>query len=253
MATLLVLLLLVLAFCFFLAKRLQTGIAILLVALICFVAVGDGLVASILLRHLQAPFIDHPALSWRHKNAIVLLGAGAVKLPGTNITSPSIMAYSRIQETARLYFSCVKSHNVCEIVISGGDALKMGTSEAVVYKAALLQLGVSHANIILEPNSLNTYQNAKFTSAILKKRNVDQVILVTSGIHLRRSLLYFAHFGIDVKPAMADFLTAHFSVVPIGYNFAMTDFAIHEYLGIARFHVYHFFGWNKAVNSAGAV
>jgi len=179
------------------------------------------------------------------------LGAGANKLTGNNVVKPTIMAYSRINAAARLYFDCKNNHKRCEIIISGGDALKVGQSEAVVYQKELIELGVNNADIILEPNSLNTYKNAEFTSAILKKDQFDQIILITSGIHLSRSLLYFNHFGIDAKPAVSEYLMAQITIIPIGYNFAMADFALHEYLGIMRFHIYNVFGWNKEVSSPG--
>jgi hypothetical protein len=35
-------------------------------------------------------------------------------------------------------------------------------------------------------------------------------------------------------------------VVPLAYNFAVADIALHEYLGIMRYHVYNALGWNSA-------
>jgi hypothetical protein len=32
----------------------------------------------------------------------------------------------------------------------------------------------------------------------------------------------------------------------MAYNFALTDFALHEWIGIARYHVYNALGWNPA-------
>lgn len=252
MATLCILILLLIAALLFIAKRRRSGLTVLLFTILCFIGIGNGFVPALLLKQLQAPFLELSLPQWKSKNAIVLLGAGVVKLPGTKIIHPTIMAYSRINTAAFLYFNCISSHKKCEIIISGGDALKVGESEATVYQNALTDLGVNHSDILLESNSMNTYKNAEFTSAILNKNEFDQVILVTSGIHLRRALLYFSHFGVYPKPACADYLVSRIGFLTLGYNFAMTDFAIHEYLGIARFHIYNFLGWNKEVSCAGA-
>lgn len=252
MATSFILILFIIVIILLLIKHIKSGIATLGFTLICFLLIGNGLIPSILLKQLQAPFVSLPKPQWKSQNAIVLLGAGAIKLPITNTIHPTIVAYSRINETAHLYFECVKDHNKCTIIISGGDALKIGRPEAMIYRDVLLSFGINNSDIELEPNSMNTYKNAEFTSALLKKSQFDQVILVTSGIHLKRALLYFSHFGINAKPALADYLAPQFAVIPLGYNFAMTDFAIHEYLGIARFYIYNFLGWNKGVSSPGA-
>ncbi len=251
MATTFILILLIMVIILLLIKHIKTAIATLMFTIICFLLIGNGFIPSILLKHLQTSFVDLPKPQWGNQNAIILLGAGAIKLPVTNAVNPTIMAYSRINEAAHLYLDCVKNHTKCTIIISGGDALKTGKSEAIVYRDVLLGLGINNSDIELEPRSMNTYKNAEFTSAILKKNLFNQVILVTSGIHLKRALLYFSHFGINAKPALADYLTPQFAVIPIGYNFAVTDFAIHEYLGIVRFHIYNFLGWNKDVSTAG--
>jgi hypothetical protein len=56
--------------------------------------------------------------------------------------------------------------------------------------------------------------------------------------------MYFAHFGIDTTPVCADYLSASMSLLPAAYNFTVADFAIHEYIGVARYHVYNALGWN---------
>lgn len=92
---------------------------------------------------------------------------------------------------------------------------------------------------------MNTWQNAQFARPILRQYGADRVLLVSSGIHLRRSLLYFAHFGIDPVPMRADYLRARLLPLPLAYNFTLTDFALHEYVGIARYYVYNALGWNS--------
>lgn len=63
-------------------------------------------------------------------------------------------------------------------------------------------------------------------------------------MYLKRSLLYFSFFDIRAIPVLADYMKAYFSVAYLAYNF-IADLALHEYVGIIRFSIYNFFGWNK--------
>ena len=42
------------------------------------------------------------------------------------------------------------------------------------------------------------------------------------------------------------------SWLPLSYNFAMADLALHEYTGIVRYHVYNAMGWNVQATKPGA-
>ena len=211
----------------------------LIIAFVYIIAISSGLIPNLLLKPLQAPFVHLPAPQWKKNNAIILLGGGTVRLPNSNIYFPSALVYSRIYKTAELYFSCIKQHD-CKIIISGGSIENTEKSEALVYERALMKLGISQDDFILEQNSTDTQTNAEFTKVILKQSSFDQVVVVTSGIHLKRSLLWFSHFEIQAIPALADYSKPHLSMMSLGYNFALTDFALHEYLGIVEFYLYNF-------------
>jgi len=217
-----------------------------------FLTTGFGIISSFLLKNLEStyPILTQP--KWKKNNAIVILGGGTVALPITGVVKPAILSYARIYEATRLYLLCKKTNSICKIIISGGDALALGKSEAEVYQDEFLAIGVINSDVILESHSMNTYKNAEFTSAILKSNRFDNVFLVTSGIHMKRALLYFSHFGIDAVPATSDYIAPQISTIPLGYNFAITDFAIHEYTGIIRFYIYNYLGWNTNATSSGS-
>jgi hypothetical protein len=61
--------------------------------------------------------------------------------------------------------------------------------------------------------------------------------LIILNEFLRRALLYFGHFGVYPTPCAADRITPLLSILPVGYNFAIADFAAHEYVGIVRYYV----------------
>jgi uncharacterized SAM-binding protein YcdF (DUF218 family) len=229
----------------------RTSRTLYVVSVVWFLGVGCGPVPAWLLGNLQAPYAARPSLEWGARNAIVLLGAGTARIADTNLIEPGIFSYPRLVEAAGLYLDCRKTRSDCKIVVSGGDAQRHGMPEASVYRDALVRIGIPAADILAEANSMNTWQNAQFTSELLKTLGADRVLLISSGIHLRRSLIYFAHFGVTPVPVRADYLRAVSSWLPLSYNFALADFALHEYIGIARYHVYNAMGWNAARTAPG--
>ncbi|PFH12072.1 uncharacterized SAM-binding protein YcdF (DUF218 family) [Collimonas sp. PA-H2] len=213
-------------------------------ALLLFIAIGVGILPKYLLSDLQTPYLASAAVAdmrWGARNAIVLLGAGTE--PAGDKVEAGTFAHGRVARTAALYAACRKAATQCAVIVSGGDAQQRGVAEAVVYAAYLEQLGVDKADLMLETSSRNTWQNAQFSAPLLKPYAGD-VVLVTSGIHMRRSLLYFSHFGIEAKPVRADYLAGKGNWFPVAYNFWVTDLALSEYIGVWRYHAYNLLGWN---------
>ena len=252
MITLIILFSLTAAAGFALLNRRKTTAIVVAVSLIVFEAVGSGLIPSFLSGTLQSKAVvqDNPA--WGERNVIIVLGDGTTRLPSQSIVRPSIVAYSRILEAVRLYNLAKKSDHQCTILISGGDASGTGVTEADDYRAEMVQLGVPDTDLVLERRSKNTFQNAEFSAAILREQRFDKLILVTSGLHLPRALLYFSYFGIDPIPCAADYIVPPVSILPIGYNFTIADLAAHEYIGILRYYVYNFLGWNPPVSRSAS-
>ena len=245
MSTLFIFLLCLLCILLGLFNYKKTSLIVGSIGILGFIVIGNGFSPACLLHNLQIPYSQLSTINWKKTNTIILLGAGTSKNPYTNKINPSILAFSRIAFTAIIYRECKNTNKICHVLISGGDPLNNGKSEAKTYQEILIPLGVNSNDIQLETQSKNTYQNAKFSSYLLKKQTNEQLFLVSSGLALKRALVYFSFFNIYPKPIASDFITIRITKFPLGYNFAMNDFAIHEYLGILRFHIYNFFGWNK--------
>jgi uncharacterized SAM-binding protein YcdF (DUF218 family) len=218
-------------------------------ALILFLLAGSGLLPMLLLQRLQAPYVVRPAPAWASDNAIVLLTSGAVPVPDESV-EPGFAAYGRIVQAATMYRECTSAARRCTVLVTGGDPSLLGTPLAVTYGAVLQRLGVPVADLKLESRSRNTWQNAQFSRPLLQAIGAQRIWLVTSGFHLQRGLLYFAHFGIHPTPVRADYLAATFSVWPSASNLVLTNLALHEYVGIARYYVYNALGWNAPQSTA---
>ena len=109
----------------------------------------------------------------------------------------------------------------------------------------LAGLGVVASDLLPENDGLNTYEHARNISAMIKARPAETVYLVTSALHLKRALLYFGAFELHPAPFPSDYIHVPRQLLPVGYNFAVSDIALHQHIGILRFHIYEKFGLNR--------
>ncbi len=125
-----------------------------------------------------------------HAQAIVVLGGGSIidDTHPTLILGPySLMRLLRAFELWREY--------PLPFLLSGGAAWEPDTvSEAELMKDTLMMWGVPGKDIFVEGRSRTTWENAAFSAPIIEEKQWERLYLVTSDIHLRRSILSFAHF-----------------------------------------------------------
>jgi uncharacterized SAM-binding protein YcdF (DUF218 family) len=217
--------------------------ALVLLAFLAFhlILSGGGVFTRWAMQDLQrAPRIGTP--EWKSRNAIVVLGFGTVKWAAPESVSSASFAYARLFEALRLYQSCKKASNFCRLIVSGGDPLHNGESEGEVMARELAAAGADPEDIVTESKSNNTFQNARFSAPLLE--GFDKIYLVTSGLHMRRAMLYFSHFVKGIEPAPADRMQTLLSFIPISPNLIYFDFAMHEYIGMLMYRIYNFMGWN---------
>ncbi len=239
--TILICLLLLLASIFLLARGKQRWALRLLVAdIVLIMAIGSGLVPALLLSHVQ--LTDNATSAWTGHDSIVLLGAGTTVMADNTAPQVPLFGYSRVAITARSYFSCRDHQTDCKIVVSGGDPQHHGMPEAEVNAALLRALRVPKEDILLEPRSNNTWQNADYSTKLAGDGRMMTV--VTSGLQLKRALLYFRHFSNRVRGLPADALTVDIAIVPSSINFYATDALLHEQIGITRYYIYNALGLN---------
>lgn len=174
----------------------------LALALIILLVGGNGWVSRSLVRSLEWQNI--PSAGLPNAEAIVVLG-GATKpafppRPFVDLGEEG----DRVFYGAQLY----QQQKAPLIIVAGGriDWRGRGPSESADMVSILSQLGVPMSAIIQEPNSLNTHENAVNVKKILDARGIRRVLLVTSAIHMPRSLLIFKRQGIAAIPAPTDFL-----------------------------------------------
>jgi len=144
-------------------------------------------------RHMMKPFTVKEDI--RKADVIVVLGGGIDKGHYLNFRSTQ-----RLVRGAQLYFA----GQAKKIIFAGGDPAKVGVAEATVMVQEARRLNIPADDIIAEKHSNHTYEQVVAIKKIAEKQRWKSIILVTSYIHLKRSLLAFEQAGFKVYPAPAD-------------------------------------------------
>ena len=161
--------------------------------------------------------------------AIVILGGG--RYPGFEYNKETVSnpALERLRYGAWLH----KQTNL-PILVTGGSVRGESASEARLMAQTLTSsLGV-HPKWI-EKKSRNTWENAQFSWQLLKKDNIDNILLVTHAAHMLRSKSAFSRQGFIVTPAPLGFRSRsplgplHF--LPNAHAMSSLQSAFHELIG----------------------
>ena len=97
---------------------------------------------------------------------------------------PSILLQDRLDKA----LDYLEDHPDLTIVASGGQGPDEHQSEAQCMYDYLTDHGVDGNQILLEDQSHNTWENIRFTQALLVQEGIDtsQVLVVSNGFHLTR-------------------------------------------------------------------
>ncbi|AET93924.1 hypothetical protein BYI23_D004140 (plasmid) [Burkholderia sp. YI23] len=175
------------------------------------------------------------------RTAIIVLGGGT-RHDFYKRLVPEGDGMARIDLAASLYRRCVETEKSCFVVMSGGNPQHHEQSEADLYSGFLLDAGVKRADLVIENQSLDTYENARNTAKLLRSRQYDTSVLVTSSLHMRRAMLAFGSFGVHPQPAVASIREPDSRWVLRPAALFDSNRALHELVGIARFYVWRWIG-----------
>jgi uncharacterized SAM-binding protein YcdF (DUF218 family) len=231
-------------------KKLRNGLIIF--ALVLVYLSGNRWVAVSLARSLEWRYF--PPAEFTDTRVAVLLSGGteSMQYPRTMVEVNS--AGDRVLYAAHLY----NQGKIDTILLTGGYIPWAGSdrlSPADEMKEILMLMGVPESAMWIEPDSLNTYENALFSAEILRENDIDTVLLITSAMHMPRSVPLFEAQGITVIPAPADYTVTRegweslwngsfesvlTGLIPSSGNISLTTNVMKEYIGMA---VYSLQGW----------
>lgn len=96
-----------------------------------------------------------------------------------------------------------KSKRIRKLILVGGpnSLVNDDIAESGLLKEFLLRIGIPPGDIIIEPESRNTRENAVNTAKLLSNESKSaRFLLFTSALHMRRAEACFAKAGLKVTP-----------------------------------------------------
>ncbi|MBN1604010.1 MAG: YdcF family protein [Chitinispirillaceae bacterium] len=201
-------------------------------------------VAQMLTLSLEKPFFSK-SLPDKSCSTIILLGGAGMpvayprKFPEINEAGDRIIHAARLQKMG-----------YGEKIITTGTSVgsfRKTIPEAVHNAELLIEFGIDSTLIIKELYAKNTHQHAPNIKKILDSLGVSQeVVLVTSAAHMKRSIKAFKKYGYTVYPAATDFTSGPnffdsiYDFFPAEWALRLSTAALHEYYGIIG---YALLGW----------
>ena len=214
-------------------SRRLVALALLSLALLSSKFVSDELM---LVLEDQHPYRTQETIP-RADVAVVLAGM-VNSLTGKKDRPEFISSADRILLAADL----LRQGRIDTILISGGTGLisQAGESEAKILRRWLLKQGFRKEQILIEPDSRNTAENAMETAKLAHKQEWKKILLITSAFHMPRSVLCFQKVGMEVIPIPTDYYTLRVfpgpeAFVPTPGGLTLSTMALKEYLGIIAY------------------
>jgi uncharacterized SAM-binding protein YcdF (DUF218 family) len=231
-------------------KRPQLAALCIALGLFAILLTSNGWTSRLIVSSLELQNI--PTGELPTAEAIVVLGGATRAAYPPRTTVDLSEAGDRVVYAAQLY----RQKKAPLIVASGGriDWVGGSTPESEDIAKLLIFMGVKSEDILQDRTSLNTYQNAVNVKKILLERNINRILLVTSAMHMPRSLAIFKHQNIETIPAPTDFLvtkgeiesigktpkSAILNLLPDSRYLEHFTLALKEYIGMV---VYRLRGW----------
>lgn len=173
--------------------------------------------------------------------AIVVLDGGTFRYGDSDqlIEFPNRASTLRALEAARLY----RLLGDALVVVTGGAENSEANwgPEASAMRDVLMRAGVPASTIVLDSGSLNTREHAVNVMGLLQDRGISKFVLVTSPTHIRRAVMAFK--AVQANPVASpsrstlEYGTGWEKYWPSGEALLFTQEVMHDYLGLAYYHV----------------
>lgn len=233
------------AIVFLMLRKKKTALSCVALSIAILFFFSTPAVSDVLGKNLESKFTQ--AASYPLASAIVILG-GCTRpaLPPRKYVEIS-EGGNRMLHAARLF----KAGYAPFIICTGGKIpflYDFPGSEAKSMADLLEELiGVDSSVIIIEDKAQNTHDHGPKIKEICEKRGFKkEIILVTSAMHMYRSVNIFRKYGFTVYPAPTDYRVESkpqwsiFSLLPNAGALNGSTVALHEYYGLFA---YKIMGW----------
>jgi uncharacterized SAM-binding protein YcdF (DUF218 family) len=176
---------------------------------------------------------DPPA----HLDGIIVLGGAIEEFTSEDRGEPELTGAANRLTTLIIL---AKRYPDAKLVFTGGSGhIEQGvTNEAKFVRILLSELGMDTSRIIFESRSRTTFENAAMSRDLVHPQPGEVWALVTSAIHMPRSVGVFRAAGWPVLPwpvgyHTRDRITAYTGA--LGDKLSLLDWAAHEWEGLAAY------------------
>ena len=172
-----------------------------------------------------------------HVDGIIVLGGAIEDLTSEDRGTPSLTSAA---DRLTTLFILAKQYPAARLVFTGGSGhIEQGiTNEAKFVRILLAQLGMDVGRVTFESQSRTTYENAVLSRALVHPEPGQTWLLVTSAIHMPRSVGVFRRAGWDVLPYPVGYRTRdHLTALTgsLGDKLSLLDWAAHEWEGLLAY------------------
>ena len=163
----------------------------------------------------------------------MILGSPAAEESGAEIAKTTL---------ARLYGGYKIYQKLgCDICLSGGSGPGR-SNELPIAKVMqdVLSWGIYKEKIIIEDLSKTTLESAEYSLKKLEEEGYQRIILVTSALHMRRSVQCFERGEIKIIPAPVNYIFGKeplniLDFLPNAGALSNNFYAIHEWIGLVYY------------------
>ncbi|CAM4329703.1 YdcF family protein [Cytophagaceae bacterium 50C-KIRBA] len=176
-------------------------------SLLLLLVLTNGFICNLFLQSWEVDAPDIPrgkSYTW----GVVLTG-GMIQSTDRH---PDRISLGQVSDRMLQTFHLYQQGAIKKILISGGETsipnlIIDNTHESMNVRKLLIKMGVPSRDIFVENKARNTYENAFYSSQMLRNyiKN-DTIVVITSAMHIRRSVLCFEKQGFKVRPYSADIL-----------------------------------------------
>lgn len=132
--------------------------------------------------------VNEPA---QKKDVIIVLGSGVDK----DLASLNLQAEERVDRGVKLWQNGFAPY----LIVAGGLVKKTNYTEADKLSEYALRKGLLPDKLLKESRSINTYENAVFSQEIMKEKNWQNALVVTSDYHTNRACRIFRKLKMSVE------------------------------------------------------
>ena len=212
------------------AQRAASGLAVLCVGIIGAVGMTPLWNSALLDLETQYPVPEET------QSAVGIIVLGGALSSGFIAETHGQVALNSAAERMTQAVELLDRHPEMPLIFSGfsGRFIRSQTSESDLALQFFASLGVNTNRVILENQSRNTYENAKFTKELIDFAGEGPWILVTSAFHMPRAAEIFTDHDIEIIAYPTDFRSQ--ATMPWRWDLAdgaeQLGIVLHEWIGL---------------------